>query len=164
MTDTEIDIADYGRAGKLIAFVRESNAIEGITRGPTTEETMATLHFLDLDKLTVADMVKLVKVYQPDALLRDNVGMDVRVGNHVPPKGGVDMPDRLRRIVEIASHHMNLQSPYATHQEYETLHPFTDGNGRSGRALWLWQMERFHGGAPLGFLHTHYYQSLAASR
>ncbi len=164
MTDTEIDIADYGRAGKLIAFVRESNAIEGITRGPTTEETMATLHFVELDKFTVADMVKLVQVYQPDALLRDKVGMDVKVGGHIAPKGGPAITALLTGIIEIASHHMNLQTPYKTHQDYEGLHPFTDGNGRSGRALWLWQMERFHGGAPLGFLHHWYYSSLSEAR
>ena len=40
-------------------------------------------------------------------------------------------------------------------------HPFTDGNGRSGRALWLWQMNNH---APFGFLHTFYYQTLENSR
>ena len=47
-----------------------------------------------------------------------------------------------------------------THVRYELLHPFLDGNGRSGRALWLWLM----GQAPLGFLHTFYYQTLSAAR
>jgi Fic family protein len=37
-----------------------------------------------------------------------------------------------------------------------------DGNGRSGRAIWLWQMLRQEGGAPLGFLHHFYYQTLEA--
>ncbi len=58
--------------------------------------------------------------------------------------------------------------PYISHVAYENLHPFTDGNGRSGRALWLWQM--MHGtmrqvnmARDLGFLHTFYYQTLNAS-
>jgi hypothetical protein len=38
--------------------------------------------------------------------------------------------------------------------------PTTDGNGRSGRALWLWCMR---GRAPLGFLHQFYYQTLGAA-
>ena len=38
---------------------------------------------------------------------------------------------------------------WTAHCEYEALHPFTDGNGRSGRAIWLWLMHD----ASLGFLH-----------
>ena len=52
-------------------------------------------------------------------------------------------------------------SAYVLHCRYESLHPFTDGNGRSGRALWLWMMGGIEE-APLGFLHTWYYQSLEA--
>ena len=47
---------------------------------------------------------------------------------------------------------------------YETLHPFMDGNGRSGRILWAWQMieHNIAPGLSLGFLHAYYYQTLAA--
>lgn len=48
--------------------------------------------------------------------------------------------------------------PWEVHIAYEMLHPFTDGNGRSGRMLWAWQMRNF----PLDFLHTFYYQTLNA--
>lgn len=63
----------------------------------------------------------------------------------------------LERTLKIAS---EIMSPFTTHLRYESIHPFSDGNGRSGRALWLWQMK---GRAPLGFLHQFYYQTLAAS-
>lgn len=52
------------------------------------------------------------------------------------------------------------RDPYKIHLLYEDLHPFTDGNGRSGRAIWLWQMER-QGGTRLSFLHWWYYATLA---
>ena len=40
-----------------------------------------------------------------------------------------------------------------------------DGNGRSGRALWLWQMVNQHNyDMRLGFLHLWYYQSLQAGQ
>lgn len=57
----------------------------------------------------------------------------------------------------------NGDDPYRTHQTYERIHPFTNGNGRSGRALWLWSMnknKKLHYVMKLGFLHNWYYQSL----
>ena len=54
-------------------------------------------------------------------------------------------------------------SPYDVHCEYEDLHPFMDGNGRTGRALLAWMMIRRKGWEStfaLPFLHRWYYQSL----
>ena len=45
------------------------------------------------------------------------------------------------------------------HVRYESIHPFTDGNGRSGRVIYRWQV-RSPLMADLGFLHAFYYQTL----
>ena len=144
---------------KLVGFVQESNRIEGIQRGISDPQTGREIEvhewFLRLEKVTVADLEAFVHVIQSDAVLRRQIGLDVRVGNHIAPRGGPEIERRLKAILTV------MESPYKTHLAYEDLHPFTDGNGRSGRVLWLWQMG---GEAPIGFLHRFYYQALDATR
>lgn len=147
----------------LRKFVEESNRIEGI-HVTSLEEVAAHAKLLELSELTVPDIQEFVSTVQPDAVLRNKVSVPgVRVGNHIAPRSGPEIEEQLKALLFDAS------DPYDTHVEYETLHPFTDGNGRSGRAVWLWMMRRQGGRSQrmaegLGFLHSFYYQTLGASQ
>lgn len=139
-------------------FIAESNLIEGIVRDPTAAEIEMFNHFMQLKTVTVRDLQEFVSIYEPGARLRDYQACPgVTVGNYTPPASGPDIRDDLNGILNGIHPNGDWGNAYWTHVCYERLHPFTDGNGRSGRMLWKWMMQDSH---TKGFLHTFYYQSL----
>lgn len=142
-------------------FVAESNRIEGIDRPPTREELFATREFLALSHVTHGDLENLARVYVGErGRLRREAGMDVYVGSHVPLKGGPEVPVRLEQVLRDVNE--SEFSPWLNHCAYEDLHPFMDGNGRTGRALWAWDtLHRGRDPFALPFLHRFYYETLA---
>ncbi len=146
----------------LVDFVRESNRIEGIfERIRHLDHHGALIKLLSCEVLHVENLEDFVLAIQPGALLRISSGDNVRVADHVAPMGGAYI---WKRLDEILAYAMDDSDAWETHNRYETLHPFTDGNGRSGRALWLWQMVKHEGWKPGNmprlFLQQFYYQTL----
>ncbi len=143
-------------------FVEESNKIEGIVLPVRAHWILkAHLKFLEQNKIVVNDLVEFVQEVEPNVRLRVRVGQDVYAGNHTPPPGGPKIYQALEEVLAI-------EDAYEQHLAYETLHPFTDCNGRSGRVLWLHSMRVMGSDGNwlypyLGFLHTWYYQSLSRS-
>ena len=149
----------------LIEFVRESNLIERIVRDPKAHELEAHERFLALPSITTPDVERLVSLLQPGAGLRERLGQDVRVGKYFPPPGGPQIRSNLEKLLEAIND--RTLSPHLTYHEYEGLHPFMDGNGRSGRAIWLWlhaQQGEGHVDSilSLGFREAWHYETLAA--
>ncbi len=144
-------------------FQTESNKIEGMGPGRVVE--IEALKIFTSSKPTIARLYDYALICQPGIVLREKPGLNVQVGNYIAPAGGPEIKEALQTLLDTAME--GGYDAYTAHVVYEKLHPFTDGNGRSGRALWLYHMlwvenkrnwvDRF------GFLHSFYYQTLAHS-
>jgi len=139
---------------ETVDFLRESLAIEDEWREPSVREIFAYNEFYRASEPTVALLTAFVQATtgQEIGLLRLRKGMNVCIGSYLPPRGGPAILERLQSLLERG----RMLSPYELYVEYEQLHPFCDGNGRSGRLLYHWRKREM----PLGFLRDFHYASL----
>lgn len=146
----------------LRKFIRESNLIEGIDREPLTHEVEAMRIFLSFASITLEDLHRVQAAFAPAKPIRDCAGMNVKVGDYRPPAGG---PLIVGLLTELLVDVNEQVEPWHAHLRFEQLHPYLDGNGRAGRALWAWSMLNT-GQNPfaLPFLHRFYYQTLREVR
>lgn len=106
--------------GGMRGFLKESNAIEGIDYHISDLDLQEAWHFLCLEKITVPDLERFVEHFQPGAKLRDKPGMDVRVGNHVPMRGGPQIYHRLRNIINEMQYKSGHHSNYIENTKFYT--------------------------------------------
>ena len=113
----------------------------------------AGLRFVEKNaaKKTIAheDILKLHKIMAADVMDQGTAGryrtIAVRVGRYLPPPPS-DVSGLMFELLtwwnkEAASLSPVLSSAIV-HYRFEAIHPFADGNGRTGRALALWELYR----------------------
>lgn len=144
----------------IISFIKDSNEIERIYREPSIPEIEEFYRFYAKDKIKVSDMEQFVSVYQPRARLRLSSFDNVQIGAYVPPNGGQHILYQLDSLLYRATNNRTEEGAFKIHNSFELLHPFTDGNGRAGRMLWVWQM-KYLDPFSYSFLQRYYYQSLS---
>lgn len=126
--------------------VRGVSAQAALVANNMTVVREATTRLVELDRVTVDDIVDLHRALLPDepALhgLRERqnwIGGSSRhplEADFVPP-AAERVPDLMIDLVDYlnGSAHGPLVQAAVVHAQFETIHPFADGNGRVGRAL-----------------------------
>lgn len=150
-------------------FLKESNAIEGVYDEQSLKNAIWAFNFLmardTIDPYLVLQvheiLMKDVGAWSEPKLLPKYRGVirdcDVYIGGH---KGM--HPDVIKKELELWCDKMNYKSILSKnaieyviskdlHIEYEKIHPFVDGNGRTGRMFMNWY--RIKNGIPILIIH-----------
>jgi Fic family protein len=95
------------------------------------------------------DVLRLHRIVAGEVMEQGDAGryraMRVQVGGYVPPSPG-EVPGLMRDLLDWWNDEAPGLSPVLSsaivHYRFEAIHPFADGNGRTGRALALWELYR----------------------
>ena len=113
----------------------------------------AALRFVakNADKTTIrhADVLALHRIVAAGVMDQGEAGkyrtIGVRIGDYLPPAADAVsglMFELLTWWNELARELSPILSSAILHYRFEAIHPFADGNGRTGRALALWELYR----------------------
>lgn len=99
--------------------------------------------------ITHEDVLKLHAVIGSEVMDQGRAGryrdILVRVGHYLPPAPEM-VSGLMSELLEWWNKEANKWSPVLTsgiiHHRFEDIHPFADGNGRTGRTLALWELYR----------------------
>jgi Fic family protein len=99
--------------------------------------------------LSHEEILRLHKIMAGDVMEQGTAGryrtIAVRVGRYVPPPPG-DVSGLMFELLAWWNKESPKMSPVLSsaiiHYRFESIHPFADGNGRTGRALALWELYR----------------------
>lgn len=104
---------------------------------------------VNLEPLRHDDLFELHRILAGEVMDQGEAGryrtINVRVGNYVPPIAD-DVSRLMFELLDWWNRHAGELSPVLSsailHYRFEAVHPFADGNGRTGRALALWELYR----------------------
>ena len=122
--------------------LREVFEAKNLARVVTYIKTKARTLTLDRDLFLLLHQMLIGGINDPIAGRFRKKGEYVRVGSHIAPP-----PEQIeRRIKSMLAEYSSDNKSYFLdkiakfHLDFETIHPFCDGNGRIGRVLINWQL------------------------
>jgi Fic family protein len=126
-------------------FLRESNAIEGVYDEDSFRQAVIAWTYLKKQKvLTTSVVLKTHKLLMLHSDLRPNEKGYFRIVRvYVGGREGApwrEVPELMRKWTFEGLRSLPEIDPKFLHVEYEKIHPFVDGNGRTGRMFMNWQL------------------------
>ncbi len=138
-----------------VRAIEEGREIPATAERPRREVAnyFAGLRFVEKNAqrsaITHREVLRLHRIMAGEVMDQGTAGeyrtMRVRVGSYVAPPPERVQPMMLE-LLEWWNKHAAEISPILSsaivHHQFETIHPFADGNGRTGRMLSLWELYR----------------------
>lgn len=124
-------------------FLRESNAIEGVYDRRSLDDALKAWNYLikqpEMTTAVVLTTHRLLMAHQPLEII--NRGHYRKCKVWVGRREAMDWKD-IPGAIDVWMRLMNKYAPVPTwkdlHVQYENIHPFVDGNGRTGRMFMNW--------------------------
>lgn len=134
-----------------LEFLRESNNIENVWDDLSLQQAILAWEFIKKEKTLTIDIIlkthKILMLHQ--ALKPDEKGYFrkkfVSIGGRITPWETI--PQAMQTWVIRVNFPQEQQEIKDSHITYEHIHPFIDGNGRTGRIFMNWQ--RIKSGLPI---------------
>jgi Fic family protein len=138
-----------------VRAIEEGREIPATAQRPRREISnyFAGLRFVEKNAkrsaITHAEVWKLHRIMAGEVMDQGTAGeyrtIRVKVGDYVAPRAK-DVRPMMSELLEWWNKFSTKTSPILSaaivHHQFETIHPFADGNGRTGRMLSLWELYR----------------------